>query len=116
MSIAEPLRDQQLDGLPEEFVALEPEHALSLGVHHLDRALRVDHHHRVRSELYYSAETFFAFAERHGDLGDRFRNGVWLGRHVVGFRHHQFKGRSEFNANAPSKGGKRAGVQRPRLL
>ena len=51
MPRAESLRNQHVDRLAEQFLALVAEHPFGLRVHHLDEAFTVDHHHRVRCGL-----------------------------------------------------------------
>ena len=48
---AEPFGDEDLDGLPEEFVPVVAEHPLGLGVDQLDPAVRPDDDHGVGGRL-----------------------------------------------------------------
>ena len=68
MAGAETRGDQDLDGLPEEFVALIAEETLGLDVDHLDQAGAADHDDRVRGRFHDLAQAFLAPAQALGDV------------------------------------------------
>src|SRR5258708_32219556 len=59
MLVPEPLRDEHLDGLAEEFVAMVAEQLLCLGIDQYDAAVGAHDNHGVRRGVQQTAKEFF---------------------------------------------------------
>ena len=63
MVAPEAFGNQHFNGVAQHLITLVAEHTFSLGIHHFDNALAVDHHHGVRRRLDDLAKALFALLE-----------------------------------------------------